>query len=198
MREQIPSEIERLQIENERLKKENEALRRELEILKVGKDLESSDSPAVIEKIAKILEIYNKEEYLPKTYEDQKRSFGSTFGKEIRRVECMNSMERRRSMGPYQTMVPPDFKESSSGDFFCIELPDKSFASVPRLQMTYQESSHSSRAFGEVFSISPQGDEYENNKRYYVKEVVKPAIFKKDAQGKFNLVEQGEIVLREI
>lgn len=103
------------------------------------------------------------------------------------RIGTVNAVERRQNP---TTVITPQFRETTDGDFFAFELSAHRYAVTPRLGLTVGAVSYNAGALGEMFG-NPNYDPAQSYSRY---RVLKPAIFKRDGD-RWELIEAGRLDL---
>lgn len=106
------------------------------------------------------------------------------------RVGVANSMDRRRDPG-----IEPEFQDEDGGDYLAVIIKDEAqlYAVFPGFDILLEESNYMPGAMGRVFECR----DYEEQYRYNIVEVVKPAVFKRKAGNKWEIQKQGTIKLEK-
>lgn len=105
------------------------------------------------------------------------------------RVDVINALERRR-----RGDIPPEYQTANHGDYCVIELQDMGRtvnAVLPRFDLIIKDTNYKAGAFGEVFDCP----DYEDNYRYRISKIIKPAIFEKRRAKSWELSSKGRIML---
>lgn len=105
------------------------------------------------------------------------------------RVDVVNALERRR-----RADLAPQYQTADNGDYYVVELINMgrtTYVVLPRFDLVIKESNYKAGAFGEVFDCP----DYEQNERYRINRVVKPAYFEKKRNDSWELAAKGRIML---